>query len=312
MVFIPFFIIHLFIQGEKCLQVFKYVLSRPSLGLDVCDAEIRLLALRLRSRRVYVEKMNKIDLPFGAVIDGKVQQPEVVASHLKKVVQEAGMHGARTTIALPMQSVICKKIPLHESSLITSANEYFPGLTEVLAYDYIQIQQEILLIATRQDELMRYVAMVESAGLKVCIVDVDLYARTRAVHFALSHQICSYPIILLELMSSGVQIMLLNQHEIIYQQVIYGDLDQMTAQLQTVRNVYLLSEKTEPKKIYLVGDGSSVVELINYIRLILRIDIERIDPFALMSRKHGMPASIPFCFLACCGLALRGMAYVKD
>lgn len=278
------------------MKVFRYIRSRRGLGLDICSTEIRLLALQRKKQQICIEKIDAMALPFGAVVEGKIQQAEVVTTHLKMIVQKAEVQHEKVAIALPIQSVISKKITLDEN--INHINDYFPGISDVLAYDYIKVDKEMLLIATRHDELMRYVSMVESAGLQVSIVDVDLYALARAAHFAISPKVRSYPIFLLELNYLGSQLMLLNQNDILYQQSIHGNWDQVGAQLKTVLKVYFSNEKyLKPKKVYLVGDMLNVTELVEYIHDELFMETEWINLFDAMPNN----------FLVCCGLALRGV-----
>lgn len=303
---------HLLItQGENSLSIFHYGKPNRSLGLDICSTEIRLLALRRKKQHIYIEKMAVTALPFGAVVDGKIQQTDIVTAYLKTMIQQAHVHTANVTIALPIQSVISKKITLTEAASINHSNEindYFPGVNDVLAYDCIEIDKEAWLIATRHDALMFYVNIIESAGVKVSIVDVDLYALARAAHFALSHKVRSYPIFLLELNHLGSQLILLSQNNILYQQTILGTIDQIGTQLKAVLKIYFSNEQMiEPKKVYFMGDMPDGSELVEYIYHELFMEVEWINPFDSMLRHHSINNALPNNLLVCCGLALRGL-----
>lgn len=293
------------------MSIFHYGKPSCSLGLDICSTEIRLLALRRKKQHIYIEKMAVTALPFGAVVDGKIQQTEVVTAYLKTIIQQAHVHAANVTIALPIQSIISKKISLTEAASINHSNQindYFPGVNDVLAYDYIEIDKETWLIATRHDALMLYVNIIESAGVKVSIVDVDLYALARAAHFALLYKVRSYPIFVLELNHLGSQLILLSQNNILYQQTIFGATDQIGAQLKAVLKIYFSNEQTiEPKKVYLMGGLPNSSELVEYIYRELFMEAEWINPFDSMIRHHSINNAMPNNFLVCCGLALRGM-----
>jgi len=273
------------------LKIFRYFKSRLHLGLDISTTEIRLLALRRKKQHISVEKMAMIPLPSGAVVEGRIKQTEIVTAYLKTLLQKAGIRHKKVTIALPMQSIISKKIPLTEAPDLNHINDYFPGIDDVLAYDYIEIEKEMLLVAARQDEMMRYINLVENAGLKIDVVDGDIYALARAVHFAL-HEVQSFPVLLLELV--GSQLILLSDNNILYQQAILGTTDQIGMQLKTVLKTYF--SKKEPKKIYFVGDASNSAELIEYIHHELGRETQRVNLF-----------NLPCNFLVSCGLALRGI-----
>ncbi len=299
------------IQGENSLPLFHYGKPSRSLGLDICSTEVRLLALRRKKQHIYIEKMAVSALPVGAIVDGKIQQTDIVIAYLKKIIQKAHVHAANVTIAVPMQSIISKKISLTEAAAINlgdQINDYFPGVNDVLAYDYIEIDKEVWLIATRHDALMLYINMIESAGVKVSIVDVDLYALARAAHFALSHKVRSYPIFLLELNHLGSQFILLSENNILYQQAMMGTTDQIGVQLKAVLKIYDAHEQTiEPKKIYLMGNMPNASELVEYISHELSMESEWINPFDNMIRDLSINNAVPNNFLVCCGLALRGI-----
>lgn len=293
------------------MSIFHYGKPSHGLGLDICSTEIRLLALRQKKQHIYIEKMAVLSLPFGAIVDGKIQQADIVITYLKKIIQKAHIHAANVTIAVPMQSVISKKISFAEAAAINhrdQINDYFPGVNDVLAYDYIEMDKEVWLIATRHDALMLYVNMIESAGVKVSIVDVDLYALARAAHFVLSQKVQSYPIFLLELNHLGSQFMLLSENNILYQQAIMGTTDQVGAQLKAVLKIYYDNEQTiEPRKIYFMGDMPNASELVEYIYHELSMEAEWINPFDSMIRDPSINNAMPNNFLVCCGLALRGI-----
>jgi Tfp pilus assembly PilM family ATPase len=257
--------------------------------------------------------MAALSLPFGTIVDGKIQQTDIVIAYLKKIIQKAHIQAANVTIAVPMQSVISKKISRTEAAAINQSgqiNDYFPGIHDVLAYDYIEIDKdkEVWLIATRHDALMLYLNMIESAGVKVSIVDVDLYALARAAHFALSHKARSYPIFLVELNPLGSQFILLSENNILYQQAMLGGTDQVGAELKAILKIYDSNEQTlESKKVYLLGDMSNASELVEYIYHELSMEAEWINPFDSMIRDSSIHNAVPNNFLVCCGLALRGI-----
>lgn len=225
------------------MGLFKYFLSGPRIGLDLYSNEIRLLQLRHKKDRWVIEKSAMIPLPYGAMIERKIQQPEVVMTHLQALVQETDTHGARVTIGLPIQSVISKKIPVSELGLLRHVNDYFPGMNEVLAYDYLKMDEDVLLIATRHDELMNYIRVIEGAGLKLSIVDVDVYALVRAAHFAIKSKKPIYPIFLLECHDTVTQFIIFDEKEIRYQKTMYGLQYEVMCQLKSFFSEYFSTEK---------------------------------------------------------------------
>lgn len=164
------------------------------LGLDIQANEVRLLQLQRSKKKQVIKQALALDLPKGAVIDGKIQEAETVSDRLQELVRSSKLQEFGVAIALPVDCVITKRISvikgLQESELeaevISHLSHWFPGVTEGLCYDYVmldsndEMQSDVLLAATSFAHLSTHVTVVQNAGLKVQVVDVDRYALARA------------------------------------------------------------------------------------------------------------------------------------
>jgi type IV pilus assembly protein PilM len=171
-----------------------YCWPQSLLGLDIQDEEIRLLQLQGFFKKKSIKQALALSLPLGAVTEGNIQEAEVVSDCLKELVHDNQLQGFEVAIALPAQSVVSQSISvakgLSESDLeleVTShLSHLMPGITEGLCYDYVilnsqdAVQNEVLIVTTSFMHLNTYLTVVQNAGLKVRIVDVDQYALTRA------------------------------------------------------------------------------------------------------------------------------------
>ncbi len=175
----------------------RYFLPRPLLGLDIQDDEIRLMQLQGFKKKKKIKLALSCSLPSGAVIHGKIQEPEIVSDCLQELVRKNNLKSSDAAVALPANCVTTHSFSIvkgsHDSEMETEVvshlSQSMPGGAEGLCYDYaitgsLDDQQCHLLLAVASVEHVNGpVTVAKSAGLKIRIVDVDCYALDRAILF---------------------------------------------------------------------------------------------------------------------------------
>lgn len=170
---------------------------QPLLGLDIQAEEIRLLQLQGALKKKSIKEALLSHLPVGAVIDGKIHETEAVTGCLQELVQKYKLQSSKVAIALPEQCVMSQRITIAkglneaelEAEMIHHLSHAVPNITEGLCYDYLIVdsshamQDEVLLIATSYANLNIPLSVVQNAGLKIQVVDVNQYALIRANQF---------------------------------------------------------------------------------------------------------------------------------
>lgn len=170
---------------------------QPLLGLDIQAEEIRLLQLQGTLKKKRIKEAILLDLPSGAVTDGKIQEAETVGDCLRELVLKHKLETSKVAIALPEQGVVSQRIFVAkglneaelEAEMVSHLSHSIPGVTGGLCYDYMVVnssdsmQDEVLLVATSYANLNIPLSVVQKAGLKVQVVDVDHYALDRANQF---------------------------------------------------------------------------------------------------------------------------------
>jgi type IV pilus assembly protein PilM len=167
---------------------------QPLLGLDIQAEEIRLLQLHSIFKKKQIKKTFLLDLPSGAVIEGKIHDVQTVSDCLQELVQRHQFQGAKAAIALPVQCVIGRHLAVVEglneaeleAEVVAHIHQCFSDVGEGLYYDYTitgpteNRQENVLWIAASFANVKAPLAVVENAGLKIQIIDVDQYALDRA------------------------------------------------------------------------------------------------------------------------------------
>lgn len=140
-------------------------------------------------------------IPPGAIADGNIEQPDVIAEALNRALRRMGSRTREAALALPASAVITKRIALpaglseddYEMQVESEASQYIPFAIEEVNLDFQIIgpssggeeDVEVLLAASRKEKVEDRVAVAEMCGLKPVVMDIDSYAARQVIdHFA--------------------------------------------------------------------------------------------------------------------------------
>ncbi len=292
-------------------------LGQRGLGLDIQKHEIRLVQLRRKHHQVILEKAEIIALAANAIVDGKIQQVDEVQMALLTLIQKTKVGKCTTVIGLPANCMISKRVQLPanltpielETELTSHLSNYFPGIKELLFYDYMKLlskdsrNDSIFVVAARGDQVMNYVNVVQSVGLKVAIVDIDLYALMRAVQFAIRKEVKQSSFILLDMSSSMAQMIVMHQEELIFYQSFMVDTpDQFYLQLKQAWHLYRGTQiELNLQPIFLLGGEPA---LARWIEQTFLMSTYFIDPLQNLLESSNVSCKLSAAF----GLALRAIS----
>jgi type IV pilus assembly protein PilM len=170
----------------------------PLVGLDVSSTSVKLVELATSPRGGRrLERYAIEPLPRGAVVDGNIEKIEVVAEAARRAWRKAGCRTKNVALALPASAVITKRILLPanltdeelEIQVESEANQYIPFSLDEVSLDFCVVgpapqskdEVEVLLAASRKERVEDRVAVVEAAGLKAVVMDIESYAARAAL-----------------------------------------------------------------------------------------------------------------------------------
>jgi type IV pilus assembly protein PilM len=170
----------------------------PLIGLDIGSSSVKLVELtqslggNLRLERYAIEQ-----LPRGAVVDGNIDKIDVVAEAVRRAYRRAECRVKNVAMALPSSAVITKRIALPanlneeelEVQVESEANQYIPFALDEVSLDFQVLgpvlnspeEVEVLIAASRKEKVEDRLAVVQEAGLKPVVVDVESYAMRAAL-----------------------------------------------------------------------------------------------------------------------------------
>ncbi len=166
------------------------------LGIDISTAAVKVLELTKSGARYRVESYAVAPLPQDAVIDKSIANVDVIADVVKTAVKQSGSKLRQVSVAVSGFAVMTKVITMPasfsdaemEEQIMVEADQYVPySLDEVnLDFEVQRVNEhnpemvDVLLAASRKENVDDRVDAITRAGLKAKIVDVEAFAMENA------------------------------------------------------------------------------------------------------------------------------------
>lgn len=166
------------------------------LGLDISATAVKLLELSETGNRYRVESYSVVPLPPHAVVEKNIADVESVGAAINKAVKRAGPRTKFAAVAVAGSAVITKVIVMPgnlseedmESQIGLEADQYIPYPLDEVNMDFQIIgpsektpdSVDVLLAASRSENVDVRVAACELGGLIARVVDVEAYAMETA------------------------------------------------------------------------------------------------------------------------------------
>lgn len=178
--------------------------NRNLLGLDITTSSIKLVELAEAGRGYRVESYSAEATPANSINDKAIVDTQAVGEAIRRAVKRSGTKVRDVAIAISGDAAITKTIQMPsglseaemEGQVEIQADQYIPFPMEEVSHDFEIIgpneadgeMNDVLLVATRTDNVDQREAAVSAAGLKASVVDVEAFALENACRL-LAHQI---------------------------------------------------------------------------------------------------------------------------
>ena len=166
--------------------------SSPILGIDISATAIKLLELSPSGNKFRVESYAVEALPPNSVSEKTINDIEAVGEAVARAVKKSGTRTKNVAVAVAGSSVITKVISMPsglnddelESQIQIEADQYIPFPLEEVAMDFEVIGEsaegadrvDVLLAASRSENVDNVVASIELGGLIAKVVDIEAFA----------------------------------------------------------------------------------------------------------------------------------------
>jgi len=176
---------------------------RPLLGLDITTSSIKLIELSMAGGQYRVEGYAAEATPQNAMNEKAIVDADAVGQAIARAAKRAGARSKEVAIAISGDAAITKVIQMPrtlkeselESQVEMQADQYIPFPMDEVSYDFEVLgpsekdpeTNDVLLVATRTENVEQRRAAVVAAGLTARLVDVEAFALENACRL-MTHQ----------------------------------------------------------------------------------------------------------------------------
>jgi len=171
---------------------------QPPVGLDIGTDFIRAAQIKSTSNGPVLTNYGWVAMPFGAVVEGEIVDPEAVSGALRELWRRHGFKISDVAIGISSQKVVVRLIDLQfmekdelSKAIQYQAQDYIPYPVDQAILDFQIIGEymtpadehmmEVLLVAAPSEIVSSAVQAVEGARLRLAQVDVTAFALVRAL-----------------------------------------------------------------------------------------------------------------------------------
>jgi type IV pilus assembly protein PilM len=177
--------------------------TRPLLGLDITTSSVKLIELGLSGGQYRVDSYAAEPTPPNSINEKAIVDAAAVGEAIKRAVKRAGARSKEVAVAISGDAAITKVIQMPrslssnelEGQVEMQADQYIPFPMEEVSFDFEVVgpsekdpeMLDVLLVATRTENVEQRLAACAAAGLTARIVDVEAFALESACRL-LTHQ----------------------------------------------------------------------------------------------------------------------------
>jgi type IV pilus assembly protein PilM len=170
--------------------------SPPLIGVDISSTAVKLLQLSHSGGRYRVEHYAVEPLPPNAVVEKNIVEVEAVGEAIRRALNRSGTKSKFAAAAVAGSAVITKVIPMPadlseddlEGQIQVEANQYIPYPIEDVSLDFEIVgpvkdnpeMMNVLLAASRTENVDLRVAALDLGGLTARVIDVEAFAMENA------------------------------------------------------------------------------------------------------------------------------------
>lgn len=171
--------------------------STPVIGVDISATAIKLLELSRSGGKYRVESYAVEPLPANSVVDKNITDIDAVGEAIGRAVNKSGTKTKHAAAAVAGGTVITKIINMPaglsdsdmESQIQIEADQYIPFPLEEVALDFEVLgpstenpeRVDVLLAASRSENVDARVGALEIGGLSPKIIDVEQFALENTI-----------------------------------------------------------------------------------------------------------------------------------
>lgn len=284
-------------------------------GLDIQPCGLRWVQLSHRRQGYVLERAILIEPVEQFFVEGKIKHWGRLSAQLAASVEQYGAKRMAAALCLPSNMVRLQRILLpkgmaeeeKEAEILSQLQRGLPGVSDTLRIDFVSVgmtradQDEVLVVAAREEYVARFVDCVNAAGLEVKVVDVDICALQRVSAFMSDISLN------IHLTASSATLIILKQNDgLHYRQWVVSTMPELVSEIHR----YMSACHADDNQNIAVYGADEVIPLFHQA-WVRTSKIVPIYPDIFLQLKQAENAELNFMesnpadFLVACGLAMR-------
>ncbi len=178
------------------MRLFSAKKGQQLIGVDIATTSVKVIQLQRQSRFFCLKAYAILPLASGLVVDRSIVDAEAVADTVRQALKRAKINSKFAVTALAGSAVITKIIDMdanltdseREAQIHLDADQYIPYPLDEVNLDFEVLGQsefnpemaQVLLAASRSENVEQRVEALLLAGLTTKIVDIESHAIERA------------------------------------------------------------------------------------------------------------------------------------
>lgn len=170
--------------------------NQSLVGVDISTSAVRLLELSKHGEQYRVDAFAQVYLPDKAVEGKNFKDEEAIVNALQEAIALSGCKTKLAAISVSDSAIISKVIQLEdglsdseaEELVVLEADKYIPFAIEDVSLDFHVLApsekrqgfNDVLVVASRAENISARVNLLSQCGLETKIVDVESFAVQRA------------------------------------------------------------------------------------------------------------------------------------
>lgn len=168
--------------------------GKVAVGLDIGSHSVKAVELVRSGKSLKLSRYGIQELLPGTVVDGEVVNREHLIATIRDVLRNAGIKPKNVFSAVSGRSVIVRRIPMEKMSeedarqaIHWEAEQHIPFRIDEVSLDFKIIneeispgQMEVLLVAAKREIVDMHRSLLQSAGVRTEVVELEQFALQRA------------------------------------------------------------------------------------------------------------------------------------
>ena len=196
------------------------------IGIEIAQSAVKLAAVRRHAQDRTLERFLVGPLPHGAVVDGRIRNPEAVVEALRRLRVKSGLPRTEIVTALPDAAVqfkvlrVERNLPARETMALARReartlirDPQIPLAVDVASLGSARIDDELrdlLLVAAKTVDVRHHAELFRRAGWQPTILEVDSMVARHGIGHPLVHYDSGAPVVaVFDLGAGGIHLSVL-------------------------------------------------------------------------------------------------------